>query len=763
MGKIRRKIAAWLLQSEPGAAIYGGCQMSGAGVNVSEDSAMRYAVVQACVRVLSEDIAALPLHIYERTDEGGKRRATEHPLYGLLHSAPNPEMTSIALREALMTNLLLTGNAYAFIEYDNLGRIRALWPMLSSWVTPYRDRSGAIRYGVGSDVLDASEVLHIPGLGFDGLMGISPIAYARESIGLGVAAEQFGSAFFKSGTHLGGVITVPGRLDDQAFERTSREFKSMYRGLQNAHGIPVLEGGATFQSVGIAPEDAQFLETRKYQRSEIAGLFRVPPHLIGDLERATFSNIEHQDISYLQRSLLPWLTRIEQGMNNRLLTAGERSRYLIEHDTGGFMRGDTKSRYEAYAIGITNGIITRNEARVRENLNPIAGGDELLQPLNMTTVGDQDAQTEPDGKRAFRLMDTRDFAADRRRRAVMRKSDAADDARSAALKAAFVRWLNEQADDLIALLPGEGRAKKETISLDAFRKAADKYYDALIKKPLPEDVTKAIADVTDAAFARVCEELPDESGRIDRAWLEGFAERYYDEARERLIGAQRAAVERLAKQDMTAEELLNLTRKLRGWGRDRAGNMAKYERALAMNEALVAGYRASGYTSIWQSAPGCCKICTALNGRTVTTLKPPLHKGCVCTVKRGEKMLTGSGGNGSIKYNHNADGTIIVTDDWTNRRESLPLKYKAGAVVQTKGSGGQINRAYYGLDADANGEAFLVKQIHSRAHNKTKTPDYENGGMHAHDFKDGERVFYTGGEHGRNVSDYEKMENEDLL
>ena len=645
MGRIRERLAAWLLKGTPGQSIISGWQPTGAGVPVSEDSAMRYAAVQACVRVLSEDIAALPLHVYERTDEGGKRRAAEHPLYRLLHSAPNPEMTSIAFREALMTNLLLTGNAYAFIEYDGGGRVRALWPILSTLVHPYRAQSGAIRYDVGGETLAAGEILHIPGLGYDGLVGISPIAYARESIGLGVAAEQFGSAFFKNGTHLGGVITVPGRLDDDAFERTSREFKDMYRGLQNAHGIPVLEGGATFQSVGIAPEDAQFLETRKYQRSEIAGLFRVPPHLIGDLEHATFSNIEHQDISYLQRSLLPWLTRIEQGMDNRLLTADEQRRYLIEHDTGGFMRGDTKSRYEAYAIGITNGIITRNEARVRENFNPIEGGDELLQPLNMTTVGAQSEEgAEPDGMRGFHLADMEDFTRDRRRRAVMGKRSAAGDKQTEALRAAFSRWLSEQADALIALLPGEGRARKETISLEAFRRAAAKYYDALIKKPLPEDVTQAIGAVTDAAFKRIAGELPDESERIDRQWLEGFAERYYSEARERLIGAQRAAVERLAKQDMTAEELLNLTKKLRGWGRDRAVNMAKYERALAANEALVAGYRASGYTSVWQSAPGCCKICTRLNGRTVTTLKPPLHKGCVCTVGRGEKKAVDTAG-----------------------------------------------------------------------------------------------------------------------
>lgn len=286
----------------------------------------------------------------------------------------------------------------------------------------------------------------------------------------------------------------------------------------------------------------------------------------------------------------------------------------------------------------------------------------------------------------------------------MGKRDAAGDAQTAALKAAFARWLSAQADDLIALLPGEGRAKKETISLDAFRKAADKYYDALIQKPLPEDVTKAIAEVTDAAFRRVSEELPDESGRIDREWLEGFAERYYSEARERLIGAQRAAVERLAKQDVTADELLNLMKKLRGWGRDRAGNMARYERALAMNEALVAGYRASGYTSVWQSAPGCCKICTALNGRTVTTLKPPLHKGCVCTVRRGEKKpLT----------LQDKDGRIGSWDDMMKNRKildnaslknGLPFLSDAASITdKVDGEKRVLQRRVYGLD----GRAFI--------------------------------------------------------
>lgn len=385
--RMRAAFARVLQGKNPGAPMSGFYAPSEAGVAVTDESAMRYAAVQACVRVLSEDIAALPLQVYRRTADGGKERDRSHPLYPLLHDQPNPEMTAMAFKESLMVNLLLGGNAYAYIEYDNRGQVRYLWPLLYSEVNVGRDSDGVIRYRVGGQTFLEGEILHIPGLGFDGLVGMSPIAYARESIGLGVAAEKFGARFFSRGTHLGGVIEAPAglaRLTDEQFERTARQFAAMFKGLENAHGIPLLEGGATYKPVGVAPEDAQFLETRKYQRTEIAAIFRVPPHLIGDLERATFSNIEHQDQAYLQRSLLPWLVRLEQGMQNKLLLPEERGRYIIEHDTGNFLKGDTKSRMEAYAIAIQNGIMTPNEARTKENLNPMEGGDDILIPLNMT-------------------------------------------------------------------------------------------------------------------------------------------------------------------------------------------------------------------------------------------------------------------------------------------------------------------------------------------------------------------------------------------
>ena len=373
---------------QPGGAMYGTYARSDAGIDVSEEAAMRLAAVQACVRVLSEDIAALPLQVYMRTKDGGKERARSHPLYFLLHDEPNGEMTAMSFKQAMMVNLLLGGNAYAFVEYDMSGRVIALWPLMHTDVAPFRDTNGQVRFHVLGENLSRFEILHIPGLSYDGLLGLSPISYAREAIGLGIAAESFGSRFFKDGTHLGGVISIPGApLSDPAFERTQKQFREMYSGLKRSHGVAILEQGASYQALGVSPEEAQFLETRKFQRSEIAAMYRVPLHLINDLDRATFSNIEHQDLGYLQRSLLPWMLRFEQGFMRGLMTTTERRRFFIEHETGNFLRGDTKARYEAYSLGINAGVLLPNEARAKENMNPIEGGDVMRIPLNVTTPG----------------------------------------------------------------------------------------------------------------------------------------------------------------------------------------------------------------------------------------------------------------------------------------------------------------------------------------------------------------------------------------
>lgn len=601
---------------------------SQSGLPVSGESAMRFATVHACVRVLAEDVAALPLHVYRRTERGGKERAREHPLYELLHDQPNQDMTASSLREAMMVSLLLEGNAYAFIEYARNGRVRALWPLDSGETQPYRNSSGELRFRSGTTELAADEVLHIPGLSFDGLLGISPIAYAREAVGLGLAAETFGSRFFKEGTHAGGVITLNGGLSEEAFARTKLQFQEQYAGMQKAHKVLVLEGGTTFTPVGIPPEDAQFLETRKYQRSEIAAIYRMPPHLIGDLERATFSNIEHQDLAYLQRTLLPWLVRWEQALRRKLLSEPERQKFVIEHDTGGFMRGDTKSRMEAYSVAINSGIMTRNEARQRENLNPVDGGDVLLQPLNMAPAELYFGAKPP--QRSFKPGAERRSAEEDK---AALEFTGVTGAQYDALLKAIRGWLKADAANVLRLIDkhmGQRSAEAAVTLLGALK---DYYGD--LARHMPEDMQKAIADISWAAYKQASEGLGENAPPQD--WFAKRLEWFYGDEMERLKQVNLSEIEGMLKNAIGEDKYLYglLNRSVSAWPEERAEGIAKTEAAFTRNKMLIRTYRKSGFQAIWQASPSCCELCQRLDGVQVTTLSPPLHKGCVCTVIRG--------------------------------------------------------------------------------------------------------------------------------
>ena len=266
------------------------------GKRVDERTAMTVTAVYACVRILSESIAGLPLHVYKYKPDGGKERDIAHPLFRLLHDAPNSEMTSFVFRETLMAHLLLWGNAYAQIIRDGRGQVLALYPLLPSRMKVDRDDAGRIIYEYAKDggppvPLRGEDVLHIPGLGFDGLVGYSPIAMARNAVGLALATEEYGSKFFANGANPGGVLEHPGVVKNP--EQLRESWYGQLGGSGKAHKIAVLEEGLKFHAIGIPPEAAQFLQTRKFQTTEIARIFRIPPHLIGDLEKATFSNIEH--------------------------------------------------------------------------------------------------------------------------------------------------------------------------------------------------------------------------------------------------------------------------------------------------------------------------------------------------------------------------------------------------------------------------------------------------------------------------------------
>jgi len=252
-------------------------------VNVNEENSINYSAVYACVRVIAETVASLPLHVYQRLPNGGKQRAPDHPLYDILHDMPNPEMTSFTLREVMQGHLLLWGNAYAYIDWDDDGFVRSIWPIPPHRVDVERDVvTNQLRYNVimpdnTQRVLQEHQMLHIPGFGFDGLKGLSPIGLARQAIGLGLAAEEFGARFFGNGTNLGGVVKHPGKLSETAAKNLRASINETYSGLGRSHRVMLLEEGMDFVKIGIPPEDAQFLETRKFQVNEIARIFRVPP------------------------------------------------------------------------------------------------------------------------------------------------------------------------------------------------------------------------------------------------------------------------------------------------------------------------------------------------------------------------------------------------------------------------------------------------------------------------------------------------------
>lgn len=367
---------------------------SSSGRRVTERTAMQMTAVYSCVRILSETLASLPLHIYEVTDTNSKK-ALDHPLYTLLHDEPNTEMTSFIFRETLMTHLLLWGNAYAQIIRNGKGEVLGLYPLMPDRMKVDRDERGQLYYeylvsdsdaggkGSGTVRLSPTDVLHIPGLGFDGLVGYSPIAMAKNAIGMAIATEEYGAAFFANGATPSGILEHPGVVKNPEAMRES--WAKGFSG-RNSHKVAILEEGMKYTPISIAPNEAQFLETRKFQLNEIARIFRVPPHMVGDLEKSIFSNIEQQSLEFVKYTLDPWVTRFEQAMTRRLLTADEKKKYYIKFNVDGLLRGDYQSRMNGYATARQNGWMSANDIRTLENLDLISdkeGGNLYLINGNM--------------------------------------------------------------------------------------------------------------------------------------------------------------------------------------------------------------------------------------------------------------------------------------------------------------------------------------------------------------------------------------------
>jgi len=407
MGLIMKMAKSFRLSESPPDWFEGwaGIRVSKAGASFNEETAKKFTAVFACIRVLSETLASMPIIIYKDRKIGnkssGKDRAVDHPLYDLLHNVPNNEMPAYTFKETLMNHICSSGNGYAQIQRNRKGEIISL-NILPWTVTDVRRNweTGKLEYWTndrGKSVkLDPDEVFHIPGLGFDGIKGYSPVKMAMEAIGLGLAAEEFGAHFFSSGANAGGIVEYEGKMDSEAKEQFRKSFMEKYAGLGKSHSVIFLENGSKFTKLAIPNNEAQFLETRRFQIEEIARIYRVPLHLIQDLERSTNNNIEHQSLEFVMYTMLPWFTRWEQFINFKLLTREERQQgYFAEFLVNALLRGDTEARARMLHLMRQDGVISADEWRELENMNPQEGGQGKHYLINGNMISVETAAKQP--------------------------------------------------------------------------------------------------------------------------------------------------------------------------------------------------------------------------------------------------------------------------------------------------------------------------------------------------------------------------------
>lgn len=373
------KLAGYNLLTDAGSWSLTGTATTGQNVNTA--SALTYSAVWAAVRVISEAVSSLPLQVFMKDSQGGRSKALGHPLYRILHDQPNPEMSSLTFRETLMGHVLTWGNGYAEIVRDKTtGRVMELWPLDPSQVKIVRDNEGNLYYQYGTIIFLPAEILHIKGLAFDGVAGYSVIGMAKNSIGLGMAVEDYGATFFGQGGKPAGVITVPGKLNSEAIQNMRKSWEEMHSTNKNAHRVAILQNGVAYQSIGTPPDDAQWIASRTFQIEEIARWFKIPPSKLGN-GKGTYTNLEQDNLSFLQETLRPWLIRWEQEINFKLISSMD-SMYA-EHNQDALMRGDSQGRAAFYAQALNWGWLSRNDVRSMENLPPFEGGESYMIPKNM--------------------------------------------------------------------------------------------------------------------------------------------------------------------------------------------------------------------------------------------------------------------------------------------------------------------------------------------------------------------------------------------
>ena len=400
-------------ESNPFLGLFGGGNTSLTGIDVTEEDALTSTAVWSAVTQLSQSIASLPLHLYKRLKPSGKEKYTKHPLYNLMHLEPNPEMTALAFREAQAGQVIVTGTSYAEIARDKLDRIVSLWPLISKNIELLRMDNGELVYKYqlsdGTHKYFArDQILRVSGFSHSGLLGYEPIVKSREAIGVSLALQEYFARFFGDGAKPPVALEHPATLSQEAQDRLRKNWNAMHQGLSNSQRVAILEEGMQLKVFGVSPDQAQAIDARKFQIDEVARVFNMPPHMLKSLDKATYSNIEEQGLEFVIHTLRPWLIRHEQVYATQLLNPSERKKYFFEHAVEGLLRGDIEKRYTAYVQAISNGLMSADEVRELENMNPQAGGQgkKYFVPLNWIPKEDAGEMQVPASEPPKDIIDT---------------------------------------------------------------------------------------------------------------------------------------------------------------------------------------------------------------------------------------------------------------------------------------------------------------------------------------------------------------------
>lgn len=645
----------------------GGSSTTASGITVTESTALNIAAVTAAVNAVTGTMSSLPLKLYRNIDPRGKEEAKDDPLYRIMKTAPNRFMSSALLRRTMQGDIELWGNGYAEIERSNGGQPLAVHRRHPSRVTP-EFVGGNLVYRIANQskkdsIVPANDMLHVQSFSTDGIRGISPIRAHAETLGLSMAAERFGAAFFGNGTFFGGFIKRPDQMPKEAQERLRNQLEALHKGPDRAHRFVILDAGMDFQATGIPPEDAQLLETRTFQIREVARIFNVPPHMLADLADATFSNVEHLDLIYLKHSLTPRLVTWEQELDRKLLPLG--TDLFFEHVVDGLLRSDFQTRTEGTSRLIQSGQLTPNEGRALDNRNPMEGGDRLYLALNLAALDEEGLPIAP----ANPVGPAGGPDGPQRSRAIKRQVERRNESLSNRwrIQESFLGLIEEAFSRI--LVPEKNAVSRQLkkmpeIGEPAFSEWLNEFYEehrSFVLRVLVPVLTALLREVSIVAMREI-EAVEEQLSEF----LEEFETEYIEGAASRYTRSQNNQLQALLREATNPEEAAELIEeRLAGWSETTAEKSALKESTQASNAVSRAIYAAAGVSLItWRANADGCPLCQELNGRTVSISAPfvgigemvnpsnraegvtplvvkniiqhpPLHKGCICSVSPG--------------------------------------------------------------------------------------------------------------------------------